>query len=151
MKAGYIWAHAFITAEFAASLEWQINYYLLMADSVDLRSTLAGDGGDVHRRVFRDLPAEPEASYPAQWHKRHAAGAYTAAARLPLRHSALRNFNFAFTNNVFTETLGTGIIYSRTLVDFGGVVMLFAYDMARSELYLSHELGSDGEPAESAV
>ena len=26
MKAGYIWAHAFITAEFAASLEWQINY-----------------------------------------------------------------------------------------------------------------------------
>lgn len=41
---------------------------------------------------------------------------------------------------MFTETLGTGIIYSRTLVDFGGVVMLFAYDMARSELYLSHEL-----------
>ena len=70
MKAGYIWAHAFITAEFAASLEWQINYYLLMAGH------LAGDGGDVHHRVFRDLPAEPEASYPAQWHKRHAAGAY---------------------------------------------------------------------------
>ena len=39
MKAGYIWAHAFITAEFAASLEWQINYYLLMADSVDSRGT----------------------------------------------------------------------------------------------------------------
>ena len=95
MKAGYIWAHAFITAEFAASLEWQINYYLLMADSVDSRGTWLVMAG---------------------------------------------TYIIVFSNNVFTETLGTGIIYSRTLVDFGGVVMLFAYDMARSELYLSHEL-----------
>lgn len=139
MKAGYIWAHAFITAEFAASLEWQINYYLLMADSVDLRSTWLVMAG-TYIIVFSAIYLLNQ--------KHHILRSGTSVTRqelisgsaIALAAFCLSNFNFAFTNNVFTETLGTGIIYSRTLVDFGGVIMLFAYDMARSELYLSHEL-----------
>lgn len=139
MKAGYIWAHAFITAEFAASLEWQINYYLLMADSVDLRSTWLVMAG-TYIIVFSAIYLLNQ--------KHHILRSVTSVTRqelisgsaIALASFCLSNFNFAFTNNVFTETLGTGIIYSRTLVDFGGVIMLFAYDMARSELYLSHEL-----------
>lgn len=139
MKAGYIWAHAFITAEFAASLEWQINYYLLMADSVDSRGTWLVMAG-TYIIVFSAIYLLNQ--------KHHILRSGTSVTRqelisgsaIALASFCLSNFNFAFTNNVFTETLGTGIIYSRTLVDFGGVVMLFAYDMARSELYLSHEL-----------
>ena len=139
MKAGYIWAHAFITAEFAASLEWQINYYLLMADSVDSRGTWLVMAG-TYVIVFSAIYLLNQ--------KHHILRSGTSVTRqelisgsaIALAAFCLSNFNFAFTNNVFTETLGTGIIYSRTLVDFGGVIMLFAYDMARSELYLSHEL-----------
>lgn len=139
MKAGYIWAHAFITAEFAASLEWQINYYLLMADSVDSRGTWLVMAG-TYIIVFSAIYLLNQ--------KHHILRSGTSVTRqelisgsaIALASFCLSNFNFAFTNNVFTETLGTGIIYSRTLVDFGGVIMLFAYDMARSELYLSHEL-----------
>lgn len=139
MKAGYIWAHAFITAEFAASLEWQINYYLLMADSVDSRGTWLVMAG-TYIIVFSAIYLLNQ--------KHHILRSGTSVTRqelisgsaIALAAFCLSNFNFAFTNNVFTETLGTGIIYSRTLVDFGGVIMLFAYDMARSELYLSHEL-----------
>lgn len=139
MKAGYIWAHAFITAEFAASLEWQINYYLLMADSVDSRGTWLVMAG-TYIIVFSAIYLLNQ--------KHHILRSGTSVTRqelisgsaIALASFCLSNFNFAFTNNVFTETLGAGIIYSRTLVDFGGVIMLFAYDMARSELYLSHEL-----------
>ena len=108
MKAGYIWAHAFITAEFAASLEWQINYYLLMADSVDSRGTWLVMAG-MYIIVF------------------------SAIYLLNQKHHILRSGT-----SVTRQELISGSAIA--LASFGGVIMLFAYDMARSELYLSHEL-----------
>ena len=140
MKAGYIWAHAFITAEFAASLEWQINYYLIAgSNSVNLLGTWLVMAG-TYLVVFPAIYL-----LNRKHHILHSGTTVTrqeliSVSAIALAAFFLSNFNFAFTNNVFTETLGTGIIYSRTLVDFAGVVMLFAYDMARSELTLSHEL-----------
>ena len=59
-EAGYYWAHAFIAAEFAASLEWQINYYLLNSGIVHIfQSTLYLHVRGVCTGVWVALHPEP--------------------------------------------------------------------------------------------
>lgn len=139
-KAGYVWAHAFILAEFAASLEWQINYYLLAAGDIHLTGTWVIMG--IAYAVIFPLAALLNQKYHILQNGHVTGQEVASGATIALAAFFLSNFNFAFTDNVFTETLGNGIIYSRTLVDLAGVVILFAYDIARSELYMAHELES---------
>lgn len=139
-KAGYVWAHAFILAEFAASLEWQINYYLLAAGNIHLTETWI-IMGIAYALIFPAV-ALLNRRYRILQNGHVTLQEDVSGTVIALAAFFLSNFNFAFTDNVFTETLGNGIIYSRTLVDFAGVVILFAYDIARSELYMAHELES---------
>ena len=52
----------------------------------------------------------------------------------------VRNFSFAFRDNVFSESLGEGILMVRTLVDFAGLILLYAHQEMRQESYLRFEL-----------
>ncbi len=137
--AGYMWAHAFITAEFAASLEWQINYYLLKDDVIGLTGTWVVMIA-VYAVVFCVLWIVNRKHRIMRGGMRINSQELISGTAIALSAFCLSNFNFAFQDNIFSESLGTGILYSRTLIDFGGMVMLFAHDIARTELHLSHEL-----------
>lgn len=128
-ESGFYWAHAFIAAEFAASLEWQINYYLYQGGIVRQRWQFYICLTVVYVLVFGLL-------FLLNKHQERSRMRVTRTETLGVVSIALvaffiSNFNFAFQDNVFSESLGAGVLYSRTLVDFGGLVMLYAYGETR--------------------
>lgn len=139
MEAAYIWAHAFMAAEFAASLEWQINYYLLVGGHVGFIGIWCVMLL-VYAVVFGLLVLLCRRTNAL--HSRRSISGKELVSVLSITMGAffLSNFSFAFTDNLFSELQGTGILYSRTLVDFGGLVMIFAHDESRAEINLSLEL-----------
>lgn len=139
-EIGYYWAYAFITSEFAASLEWQINYYLIAAGVISpgwqtyigllVVCTL------VYGLVFWINQRKKRSRERMLVNSRE----MLSAMMIVVAAYLISNFNFAFRDNVFTQLLGAGVLYSRTLVDFGGMVMLFAHGESRREVNLRLEL-----------
>lgn len=140
LEACYFWAHAFLAAEFAASAEWQINYYLMAV-------------GLFHEAWKTYLVMT--AIYALVFSVLHLLNRHTRVVRNKLRVNVrevvsviaialgaffISNFNFAFKDTLFTQLLGAGVLYARTLVDFGGLVMLYAHGESRAEMNLSLEL-----------
>jgi hypothetical protein len=52
----------------------------------------------------------------------------------------ISNISFVFRDNIFSESLGGGILYARTLVDFAGVLLLYANDSQCQKINLIYEL-----------
>ena len=139
-EIGYYWAYAFISSEFAASLEWQINYYLI-ADGV------IGPGWQTYIGllvvcvlVYGVLYRINRRMNRSRERLRVNAREMFSAIMIVMAAFLISNFNFAFRDNIFTQLLGAGVLYSRTLVDFGGMVMLFAHGESRREVNLRLEL-----------
>lgn len=139
-EIGYYWAYAFISSEFAASLEWQINYYLIAAGAIRpgwqtyiglilVCAVVFGVLFQINRRINR-----------SRERLRVNAREMLSALVIVLAAFLISNINFAFRDNIFTQLLGAGVLYSRTLVDFGGMVMLFAHSESRREVNLRLEL-----------
>ena len=141
-KTLYYWAHAFIAAEFAASLEWQISCYLIAGGAAlndfQLLAIMAG----VYLVVFailwlmnghnQLLKNQPHIS-------RREAGSAVAIA---LSMFLLSNVAFAFRDSIVSQSMGAGVLFVRTLSDFSGLVMLYAHDELRREIRLRYELES---------
>lgn len=140
MEIGYYWAHAFISSEFAASLEWQINYYLIAAGVIEAGwqtyICLLLVCGIVYGLMF----LINRRSKRSREHLRVTVREMIGAMMIVIAAFLISNFNFAFRDNIFTQLLGAGVLYSRTLVDFGGLVMLFAHGESRREVNLRLEL-----------
>ena len=139
-ETGYYWAYAFISSEFAASLEWQINYYLIAAGVI-------GPGWQTYIGllvvcvlVYGVLYRINQRMNRSRERLRVNAREMFSAMIIVMAAFLISNFNFAFRDNIFTQLLGAGVLYSRTLVDFGGIVMLFAHGESRREVNLRLEL-----------
>ena len=139
-ETGYYWAYAFISSEFAASLEWQINYYLIAAGVI-------GPGWQTYIGllvvcvlVYGVLYRINRRMNRSRERLRVNAREMFSAMMIVTAAFLISNFNFAFRDNIFTQLLGAGVLYSRTLVDFGGMVMLFAHCESRREVNLRLEL-----------
>lgn len=139
-EIGYYWAYAFVSSEFAASLEWQINYYLIAAGVISpgpqtyiglllVCAAVFGLLFRINRRMNR-----------SRERLRVNTQEMISALVIVLAAFLISNFNFAFKDNIFTQLLGAGVLYSRTLVDFGGMVMLYAHSESRREVNLRLEL-----------
>ena len=139
-ETGYYWAYAFITSEFAASLEWQINYYLIAAGVIGpgwqtyiglllVCALVYGLLFQINRRMNR-----------SRERLRVNAQEMLGALMIVFAAFLISNVNFAFKDNIFTQLLGAGVLYSRTLVDFGGIAMLYAHSETRREVNLRLEL-----------
>ncbi len=139
VEAGYYWTRAFLVAEFAASLEWQIYYYHALSNGyrlLDMTICMAV----IYFFVFGGM----------YWleTKRTATHSTFKITRTELIGSlliavvafAISNLNFALQGSVFTVSLGAGILYVRTLVDIAGLVFLFAHEEQRREINLRYEL-----------
>lgn len=143
--AAYCTVRAFLLAEFAASLEWQLysyTVYLLGWRTGTLRRTalalvfLAA----VYALIFllmywletrRDEPLTAFAFRPKE---------LCSPALMGLACFFLSNLSFVYSNIPFTGSTLTEIYNIRTLMDFSGVVMLYAYHVQRCELHMRREL-----------
>lgn len=143
--AGYCTVRAFLLAEFAASLEWQLYSYarftLGWQEAGPLRGLLAaGMLAGVYVLVFcgmgwlegrRDDPLTAMAfQFRELW----------SPILLALACFFLSNLSFVYSDTPFTGSELTDIYNIRTLVDLAGVAMLYAYHVQRCELYMQREL-----------
>lgn len=138
--AGYMCARAFVVAEFAASLEWQMDCYAYYAFG------LTGQGyrllcliviyGLVYGLV--ELFFRKCAKTEGDLH-------VTNKELIPYLVIALAVFLISNMGFVFDQTPFSGpymhqICTVRTLIDFGGVAIMYAYHVQRMELRVRREL-----------
>lgn len=138
--AGYYWARAFIAAEFAASLEWVIYYYIMVAQSRIDKPLSYACMGATYLVVFGLL-------YLIQRRRQTANSSYGAAPRdfwsavvIAFAVFAVSNLNYILKNSSYSQSLGAGTLMTRTLVDFAGVILLFVQQEQRRETMLQREL-----------
>lgn len=144
-SAGYCTVRAFLLAEFAASLEWQLYSYALYAlgwqEMGAGRAALAvGMLAGVYAMVFLGMYAlekrrdDPRAAMTFQLRE------LWSPALMALACFFLSNLSFVYRNAPFAGSQLTDIYNIRTLVDLAGVAMLYAYHVQRCELYMLREL-----------
>jgi hypothetical protein len=139
-NAGYYCARAFILAEFAASLEWQLYCYFFSAGTSDITLTGAGFMLPVYALVFIVI-------YVIEARQKQKYGRFYAslkeiwsAAGIALAVFAISNISFITSNTPFSSRLIRELFYIRTLVDFCGLAILHAYQEQHRELRLNYEL-----------
>lgn len=143
--AVYLTAWAFLTAEFAASLEWQLwsytrrllgletgSGYTLGLSLLVLTAVYAGVFALMHglqsRRADPDtaLAFQPRDLWPP--------------VVISITCFLMSNLSFVYTNTPFSSSAIEGIYNIRTLMDLAGVAMLYACHVQRCELYIQREL-----------
>ena len=141
-KALYHWAHAFMVAEFAASLEWQINCYIVyevrwltpyeflyamcgVYAAVFFLIWLLNKKSEVLKKTLHTTPRDA-----------------ALVGIIAIFMFMLGNFRYMFPQATITEITGGGILFVRTLADFAGLVLLYAIDAQRQEAYLSTEVST---------
>lgn len=133
-EAGYCCARAFILAEFAASLEWQIHCLLWPSSGawapqslLLLAAIYAAVYGFVYRFEFRRVRKNPELGIT-----RRALG---SAIIMALAAFSVSNFAFAQAGEATMD-----VFYIRTLVDLAGVLVLSIQQEQLMEAGLHREL-----------
>lgn len=140
VSAGYCTVRAFLLAEFAASLEWQLYAYgalrvgkdsvlfsLLFALAVYVAVFLLMYRLESRRVVqYPVLVVRPRELWPA--------------LVMGVTCFAMSNLSFVYANTPFSGSYISDVNNIRTLVDLAGLVMLYAYHIQRSELRVKYEL-----------
>lgn len=144
-SAAYCTVRAFVLAEFAASLEWQLYSYSVYA--------LGWQGAGARRGAlfWAVLAAVYAAVFGGMWWLENrradprAATAFrpqelTSPTLIALASFFLSNLSFVYSESPFTSSELTDIYNIRTLVDLAGAAMLYAYHVQRCEFYMHREL-----------
>ena len=141
-KALYIWAHAFIVSEFAASLEWQINCYVIY----EVRKISPGEFyyalSAVYLVVFALVWLVNRKTEWVNYTIRTTPRDGIITAVVAVLMFLIGCFRFLFPNSFVAEATGVGILFIRTLADFAGVLLIYAIDVQRQELNVRYELGA---------
>lgn len=141
LSAGYCCVRAFLVSELAASLSWQLYYfyakylvgdasaygYLLPAVLIFL-AVFAGQWW-LERRSHENGRCEPVRL-----------GSFLSVLAIGVAAFVVSNLSFVTTNTPFTSQFTTEIYNIRTLVDLGGVAILYAFHMQHRELQMRYEL-----------
>lgn len=132
VSAGYLAARAFVLAELAASVYWQLDRFY--ADHIQhvSRTLLCVL---VYAIVFGIAWWIERAHFPP--HERFEVGWTELISALAIAGAtfAISNLSFISANTPFSSRFGPEILYIRTLVDFAGYVALHAQHRARRELH----------------
>lgn len=139
-NAGYYTVQAFIFAEFSASLEWQIYFYALhtgaVPDSlpVNIGFLLAAHG------ILFSLFYLLQNRYGKEAQGLQISGKELMYALFfGLLVFSLSNLSYLNRNTPFSSSGATDIFNIRTMVDFGGVALLFAYHIQLAEHHMKFE------------
>ncbi|HWT73423.1 MAG TPA: GHKL domain-containing protein [Mobilitalea sp.] len=139
LDTGACCARAFVLAELAASLEWQVYIFFaergLQAEWISLLFMLVFNVAiysvvyileSRHILTGKNLGVTKREVY--------------SSVLIALAAFSMSNISFVYTDTPFSTGMGTGILYIRTLVDFAGFVMLFAQQDKWQELHMKQEL-----------
>jgi hypothetical protein len=138
--AGYCCVSAFILAEFAASLSWQLYCYFFA-----VRTSVVSPGGVfftllvygavfVFMFFFERRHMEPGGRLLVRRKELWAAALIAGATFV------ISNISFVTANTPFSSRLVPELLYIRTLVDFCGLVILYTHQEQRREMQLQSEL-----------
>lgn len=143
INVGFCCVRAFLLAEFAASLEWQLSCFLVSAAGEDpFRRhycmellVLATVYGVIYMSMWG-----LDRRYTSDSSQRVGRSELLVAALIGAGAFALSNLSFLYVNTPFSGQNSTDIVYIRTLVDLAGVAILYAYHVQRIEFYTRYEL-----------
>ena len=137
----YFTVQAFILGEFAASLEWQLFYFLLTSVGLPLRMslniiTLLIVHGTVFTIIwFLQKPYREGNRLLNITMKEMLTILFTGTAIY-----ALSNISYALKNTPFSSSFVSEIFTIRTLADLGGIAILFGYHMTLQETQVRREV-----------
>ena len=140
--AGYYCVRAFATAEFAASLEWQMDCFGVVIFGWDCpwfrMGLLAGVYGLVYLIVWFCYRKYENAQEPMQVTGKE----LLSCVIIGLAVFSISNLGFVSVRTPFGGSRATEIFNVRTLVDLGGMAILYAFHVQRVDLRVRHELES---------
>lgn len=138
-SAGYCWARAFLLAEFAASLEWQIFSFFQASGygCLWLHILLIVI---VYGSCFLAIIRLERLSLTQDYLNELTTQEVWAAAGIVIAVFAFSNLSFVYSNLPFTSSFRKDIFSIRTLVDFAGVAILHAYQSRVCEYMKEKEL-----------
>ncbi|MCD7945681.1 MAG: GHKL domain-containing protein [Clostridiales bacterium] len=137
--AGFLWAIAFIVAEFIASLDWQLYSFVAQEgyDSYLLQGLflLVFYGGSLCI-VFRMEQKRLGSGQKLEVTRREVVSAVVTS----LGAFLISNISYVNTDNPFSGRMSAEIFYIRTLVDLAGVIMLISLQDRVQELQTQKEM-----------
>ncbi|MCD8367562.1 MAG: ATP-binding protein [Clostridiales bacterium] len=140
ITAGYYCVRAFLLAELAASLEWQLYCY-----------NVSSQGDEVLVQEILYVAVIYAAAFGLIWYieKYWLAGSHDSqitwrelapAAVIGVAVFAVSNLSFYYRNTPFSSTVVSDIHSIRTLVDLSGVALLYAFHIQRASLRARYEV-----------
>ncbi len=138
-KTLYRWARAFLVAELAASLEWQINYYLYQNAVVSSIGQTYICMAFIYALIFLAIiyyRKREQTRFAGRVSLREA----LSAAGITIGAFVISNIQFALSGSFALISMNEGVLSARTMVDLGGVVMLYANSEQRRQMYLRYEV-----------
>lgn len=141
VNVGQCCVWAFLLSEFAASLSWQLYYYYatyLNRSSLDWMTVIVV--AVIYAGVFL-VDWLLERRYCRDGRCDLCTGReLCSAAVIGVAAFAVSNLSFVVQNTPFTSPMATEIYNIRTLVDLGGLAILYAYEIQHRELRMRYEL-----------
>ena len=141
LGAGYCGARAFLLAEFAASLEWQVFAFMRSIGYgsvwIQVIFVIIIYGGCFWIAAYLERPSLTD-DYLNQLTIREVLAAAGIAAAI----FAFSNLSYLYSNLPFTSSRMADIFSIRTLVDFGGIAVLFAYQSRICDYMAERELAA---------
>lgn len=138
LATGYITARAFVLAELAASLEWQLRTFFFPADAdTDAGPLLMLVGVCVG--LFSIVIFAEARHFSRTERLEVGLREFTSAIAIALLTFSVSNLSFLGATTPFSGRLGPEVFYIRTLVDLCGYIALWAQQEQRNELELRAE------------
>lgn len=140
--AGYMCARAFVVAEFAASLEWQMDCYSYYVFGMTAKGYHIFWLALIYGVVFGlvELFFRKCAKTEGELHVTNRE--FLPYLTIALAVFLISNMGFVFKTTPFSGPYMLQICTVRTLIDFGGVAIMYAYHVQRMDLRVRHELES---------
>lgn len=137
----YCCAKAFLLAELAASLEWQIHTYLLamgiLSKTGEVVLLMA-----VYTLVFVFVNRMEKAMFSKSYLEQLSMKEVLAAAGCVVAIFAFSNMSFVVTNSPFTTQIKSDVFIIRTLIDVTGVAILYVMQSRISEYAAEAEMNA---------
>lgn len=139
-NAGYYLARAFITGELMASLGWQLYYYAY------LRFNITGIKAELPFMLFIDICIAGGFFVWEYRHKGESSDIQITRRELvyvviiSLAVFLVSNLSYVYKNSPFSSQFTLELFIIRTLVDLGGMAILFAYHLQLKDLKMKLEV-----------
>lgn len=136
--AGFLCVRAFVLAEFAASLQWQLYVWWALSYQRENQALSVAIMLVSYLCLYSGYYFLEKEHIPDDEGMRVERKELLGAASIALGAFLMSNISFVMPNTPFSSATSS-LLYVRTLVDFGGLIMLYAQQNRRKELRVRSE------------